>query len=106
MSKFVSGNIAGDALTGSFQDVIASSAFADASGGRAAKLAIITSDLGSACLISFGDTANPVRLPGGSAGFVLDLGASGLESTGPIQAKHDGAASAAGTKLWITLVMR
>lgn len=106
MSKFVSGNIAGSALTGSYQDVVASSAFADATGGRSARLAIVTSDLDQACLISFGDTGNPVRLPAGSAGFVVDLGAGDLETTGPIQAKHDGAASGASTKLWITLVMR
>lgn len=105
MARIVTGTIAGSALTGSFQDVIASTAFLDASGGSAVRCLIITSDLDQACLISLGCSGQPMRLPAGGAGLVLDCRAFNFGITDAIQAKHDGVASSAGTKLNITAFM-
>lgn len=102
---FRSGELAGNALTGSFADIVTAAQMLElAQGGHKPKVIVITSSLDQAARIHFGDSANYLHLPAGLAGLVIDCRAADLNIGSAIQVRHDGSASSASTKISV-LVM-
>ncbi len=90
-SVFVSATVAGNAITGSFANLIVATS-------PTVLLVAITSDTDKAVLISFGDDSNPIRLPAGQS-MVLDLSADKTQSVQSVRIKHDGAAPTSTSKV-------
>lgn len=84
------GSIAGASLTGSYQTLISSVP------GRGVLLAVGNTCNADVVLSLNGGTTNWMVIPAGVS-FTFNLGAVGVEYSGTISAKHNGAAPASGT---------
>lgn len=87
-SNLISATINASALTGSFANLVVPT--------TSIGLLVLVSDSDAKYLLSFGDDANPLTVPGAVA-ITIDLSADKMAGLGIVKVKHNGVVPTSGT---------